>query len=343
MTFAISYNKIYPQPAFRAHNSESLKIKELVLNSAQKTLDKYPDISIVPAGSWMTNKGFDPKYSDYDMSIIIPGENNSKDESSIYSKYSKIENRFRDVRETLKENITKELEKNNIPKERALNSINVFPPPQIKNCFDSYEQYKNFTGLKMNLGEGKDHDIGLWGVENAVKSHFINDGSYLYKDKNGKTQSFIIQKDPNRCEKLLEKSNVWMVKDSQIYLSDKLKIINQYTNHLKISKNIDERSFFKYTQRINKLINQKTVDDLFLVSNDPKKLKDKNFKERIDFEKKFEENHKELSEALEKIANNNKSIDEDLRTQIIEKLMKFQANSQKILAAPSLKPFKTNT
>lgn len=319
----------------KSEANEAQKTSQLVIDASKAALENHPGSIIVPSGSWMTGQGFDPRYSDRDITLLQPHTQAGSPEES----YAAMESEYCNLRETITEELKKRFKAGEL--DETLAYVNAFPTPQIQNLFDSHDQFIAFTNAdSLNLNGSQDNDTGLWGVGGLVASHIRKEGWFMYIDKEGKVQFKEISSNLGLFNRLLDERDIKMPKEEKIYLSDKLKIIDGFIEYLDRPEPVNKRTFYKYTKRIQKFFNENSTNDMIFASHDPKKTGKSKFKEREQLEKEFEERYRDLLQPLALISQHpNEEIPDKLRQETYAKLLKFKAVSQEILQSPSLKTF----
>ncbi len=309
-------------------------IGNVVVNSAAELCNENKQLSFIPAGSWITGQNYDRKLSDHDITILLP--NNKK--------YSQQEADVFDIRNEMKKIITEKLVSHNIPEkdieEEILQSINIFPTPQIQGIFDSYDQFIKSTNLKISLDKQTDADKGLWQMKGVVVNHFKNEGTFLTTDDNSKIQYFRIKDNTEKFDSFVKTKGFYFPMESEIYTSDKLKIINEFIEKLNSSEDVSIRSFHKYLQRIFKFIVAPSRDDLFMVSNDPRKQLLPKYASRIETETEYKNLFTKMSNEFNLVKKLSQvELSDSFRDTTIENLTKFKSLAEEIMSWPSLRKF----
>ena len=322
---------------FREVPSSPDFIGNVALNSAVETMKQYDNLSFLPSGSWISGVNFDPKLSDHDLTILLPQD----------SSFQKMEAKIFDSKECFKDLAVKKFRAHKVPDEQIysqiLPSINIFPPPQFKECFNSYDQFREFTNLKISLHDSNDPDKGLWQMKNTIVKHFENEGSLLYKTQGGSVDVYRIKGKTGQFFDYVDQNGIYMPKDSTLYSSDKLKIINEFVDKMRINPQMDNRSFYKYLNRVKKFFFMDSQNDLFSFENDPRKNHNPKFEKKLAVEKEFKKQLDIIFHGFSQVKSSEDNIlPEKYATQALKDLELFKRLSEEILSWPVIKGFKLN-
>lgn len=310
-------------------------VKNVVLNSARVVLEDNKKLAFLPSGSWMTDSGYDCSLSDHDLTILVPD-----------ASYQKMEEEICTTKRALKEIVCKRLEAHKIPEkaiyDRILPSINIFPTPRVQNCFDSYSQFREYTNLNINLiPNGEDTDKGLWQMKGMMTKHFENEGRLIYLENDGALKNIAIKRNKKQFYRYMEQKDIHMPSAEPFYLTQKIKILNEFIELLNTNKGISPRAFFKYLQRVQKFFFADTQNDIFMVANDINK------KDSVKYKKIVEEENLFKSQSAKIIENFRTSklskqpfISEQYEKKMLENLKRFQEISLELLKRPVLRGFR---
>lgn len=313
--------------------STSSFIRNITLNTANKTIKMHPDICILPSGSWITNVNYDPALSDHDITLLIPKK-----------PYPVMEAETYDIKEFIKKEIIKKLETHKIKQKAALNkilpSINIFPTPLIKDCFDSYQQFRDFTNLKLSLHNTVDPDTGLWKMKGLLTKHFENEGILIYSKDKGSLDSIKIKDNKSKFFKVLSEKDIYMPKDSTLYNSQKLEIINEFIDKLKDNPEMNKKSFFKYLERVRKFFFTESNNDLFPIVDDARKNTQKRFEKYVKEDLEFQELYKHILTKFDELKGLKPDmLPEQFQKESLKLLLNFKDISTEILRRPTLRGF----
>jgi len=101
------------------------------------------------------------------------------------------------------------------------------------------------------------------------------------------------------------------------------------------------RSFYKYLTRIKKFFFQNAENDLFLIGNDPRKINNPKFQERLKLEKQFQNLYNSISNRLKELnISRGTVLPEQYTKETLNNLKLFKELAENILNAPLLKGFK---
>lgn len=323
----VSFNS-YPETSTRRDF-----VKNVLVNSAAEVLKDDKRIAFLPSGSWVTGRGYEPRLSDYDLTILVPD-----------SSYSKMEKKVVDIKEHLKEIVTARLKKHNIKEqtiyEEVLPSINVFPTPRIQNCFDSYPQFREYTDLNISLNPAReDSDKGLWQMKGMMSKHFEDEGSLIYF-QDGQIHNMLIKKNKPLFYGVLHKQNIDMPSAEPFFFSQKIKILNEFIDILKANKELSPREFFKYLQRIQKFFFKDSKNDIFPIRSDENKSSKAKYQKLVEQEKLFEAKYAEIIKSFKQSPNvQNPYLIEQYLAKTLENLKLFQEFSLELLKRPVLRGF----
>lgn len=310
-------------------------VKNIALNSAIETMHSNKRVSFLPAGSWITCLNYDPLLSDHDFTMLLPDD----------STYNKQEAEIYDTKECLKNSAIKRFKahgiKESVIEEKLLPSINIFPTPKVQECFNSYNQYINCTNLKISLHDKIDNDTGLWRMKGVVANHLQNEGNLLYLKKDGSVGFFEIKNNIPEFKKYLNKNGIYMQKESKLYSSDKLNIINEFISKMQQNTPMDKRGFYKYLNRVKKFFFVESENDLFLVSQDPRKSSNEKFAQRIKIEKEYKDQFEQIVQNFKILKEGSQNeLPEEFTKETLKKLRKFKTLAEEILSWPTLRGFK---
>lgn len=351
-----NYNNNYQKLnklSFKSVSEEKLNTRDIIIKAEEETLKDFPDSVMIPAGSWITHANFDNQ-SDFDTTVLVPFTNPALMES----KYLKIREK---LRQKLKQKFK---ERGDAPEntELILSYVNVFPPPKLKSIFHSHPEFLSLTNIdRLNLSDKtEDTDIGLWQTEALVASHLKKEGELLFnktREKNGEIDHIELYKNKkgsfSRFQTILKERGIVIPQESRLYLSDKLKVIDQFIDILNNGKPLNVRTFDKYTKRIDKFLNQESINDIYFISQDPNKVtrepngpkkpkKDK-FDKRLKTELEFIESYNNLKGTLNTLTSERRdNISTKERKKILEQLKKFKELSLELLASPNTRIFGVN-
>ncbi len=333
-TYKISFKANQSREFFIENPTKSDFVSKVAINSAIESMKDDKNIAFIPAGSWITQINYDPNLSDHDFTMLMPKGNS----------YNKMEAEIFDVRENIKKSAIKRLKSHKIDEktiqEKILPSINIFPTPQVQECFNSYDQFIDLTNLKISIHDTKDVDTGLWKMKGLVRNHLENEGSLLFLKEDGTTQLSRIKDNKDQFLKYLADNNIYIQPESTLYSSDKLNIINEFIQKLQNSSELDTRSFFKYLNRIKKFFFTESVNDLFLISNDPRKNSKEKFQTRILLEQEYQDQFRKITNSLDEVKNLSKdNVPNQFAADTLKELKKFKILAEDVLSWPTLRSF----
>lgn len=325
------------QTVLQENVSDRNFIKNVSLNSAQDTLRELganSHTALLPSGSWVTNQGYNPRLSDHDLTILIPNNDS----------YHKMEANVNDIRQIFKTYLIQRLKKHKVKESdihtKHLTSVNLYAPPKVKDIFESYDQFRQLTNLKLSLHDNIDYDKGLWQMKGVLKQHFENEGQLLFIDKYGKVKSFIVKDNKKGFYDFVKQNNIEIPKDSAFYDSHKLKILNEFIEILKANNELPMKQFYKYLQRIRKFLVKDAQGDLFLIANDPAKRNSKKFEKLINTELQFQNQFAKINRIFKEFGINAQYLDEKVGKLMLKELKTFQELSVEMLKRPLIRGFK---
>lgn len=335
-TFSLRFKGRTPLACpFPENPSSADFVKNVALNSAVETMHSNKRVSFLPAGSWITGINYDPKLSDHDLTMLLPDD----------SSYSNVEAEIFDTKESFKDSAVKHFKSHNLRDdvidEKLLPSINVFPTPKVQECFSSYDQFRDCTNLKISLHPKVDNDTGLWKMKGVVLSHFQNEGDLLYLKEDGSIGIFRIKNHIPEFNTYLSKKEIYMQKESTLYSSDKLNIINEFIGKMQQSDPMDKRTFYKYLNRVKKFFFVGSENDLFLVSQDPRKISSPKFESRIKLERDYLDQFERIAKSFESLKDlPQDELPEKFARETSKQLERFKTLAEDILTWPILRGFK---
>lgn len=316
-------------------------IINVTLNSAIETLKSFDGVSLLPSGSWMgglynpsTGKGYVPKLSDHDITVLTPNMPYHSMEATVY-----------DVKNCMNETVQNKLEFHKIRKGndygRILSLINIFPPPQIQECFNSYQQFRDCTNLKLSLHKRIDTDKGLWQMSGLLLSHFENEGNLLYLNKDGALRFYPIKQNKSGFSRYIKQKGIYIPEGGVLYASDKLKIINEFIETMQRNTKMHTKTFFKYLQRINKFFFIDAKDDLFLIADDERKNTQPRFQKRVKVEREYREQYNKILRMFNELKISTQAfLPEEFIKITLKNLKTFSELSLEVLKWPTLRGFK---